>query len=451
MNANSLYASLRDEIRQIRLVDAHNHLPTEAEWLERPETFGYARDFTAFLGYARGDLAKAGMPLDALAGSLTASEKWARIRPHWPYIRYTGPGAVCRRALGMFCGVDDLTDETIPVIGERVQALWQRGAYRRLFAEQARIEVIVNTRNVEPVTETYADSFMAPLLYSDLFTLTQSRRDIERLEVASGQAIYSLQTFLRAVDTVLEQGITRRGWVGIKWHKVPYLRPPDYGPPDARAAEERLVRILRMPAKGGHGWDTPVGLDEMRPFQDFLQHHLVQQAIEWDVAIQIHTGQLGSSQGAQISHTKPSHLVDLFLQYPRARFDLLHGSFPYSDELGALAQLFANVYINMAWMEVVSPEAARRYLGEWLTSIPSNKIFAFGGDQKSPFLVCASAEIVRDNLAEALAAKVARGEISRTHAIDIARWYLHDNAWNHFQLEKRWANMLRGVEREGSR
>ncbi len=435
MNADSLRESLREAIRDIRLVDAHNHLPTEAEWLERPEAFGYARDFTAFLGYARGDLAKAGMPLDVLVGSLTAAEKWLRIRPYWPYIRYTGPGAVCRRALGMFCGVDDLADETIPVIGERVQVLWQPGAYRRLFAEQARIEVIVNTRNVEPVTETYADPFMAPLLYTDLFTLTQSRRDIERLEVASGQAIYSLQTFLRAVDTVLEQGIMRRGWVGIKWHKVPYLRPPDYG----------------MPAKGGHGWDTPVGLDEMRPFQDFLQHHLVQQAIEWDVAIQIHTGQLGSSQGAQISHAKPSHLVDLFLQYPRARFDLLHGSFPYSDELGALAQLFANVSINMAWMEVVSPDAARRYLGEWLTAIPSNKVFAFGGDQKSPFLVCASAEIVRDNLAEALAAKVARGEISRTHAIDIARWYLHDNAWNHFQLDKRWANMLRGVERERGR
>jgi hypothetical protein len=440
MNADSLCESLREAIRDIRLVDAHNHLPTEAEWLRQPEGFGYDRDFTAFLGYARGDLAKAGMPLDALAGPLTAAEKWGRIRPYWPYIRYTGPGAVCRRALGMFCGVEDLTDETIPVIGERVQELWQPGAYRRLFTEQHRIEVIVNTRNVEPVTETYADPLMAPLLYTDLFALTQSRRDIDRLEAASGQAICSLQTFLRALDAVIEQGITQRGWVGIKWHKVPYLRPPDYGPPDARAAEERLVRILRMPAKGGHGWDTPVGLDEMRPFQDYIQHHLVQQAIEWDVAIQIHTGQLGSSQGAQIANTRPSTLVDLFLQYPRARFDLLHGSFPYSDELGALAQLFANVSINMAWMEVVSPEAARRYLGEWLTAIPSNKVFAFGGDQKSPFLVCASAEIVRDNLAAALAAKVARGAISRTHALDLARWYLHDNAWNHFQLQKRWAD-----------
>lgn len=447
MNSDNLYHTLRDEIRDIPLVDAHNHLPTEAEWLDQPETFGYARDFTVFLGYARGDLAKAGMPLDALAGSLTAAEKWTRIRPYWPYIRYTGPGAACRRALNMFCGVDDLTDETVPIIGERAQALWQPGAYRRLFKEQYRIEVIVNTRNVESVTETFGDPFFAPLLYTDLFTLTQSRRDIDRLEIASGQAIYSLKTFLRALDTVIEQGVTQRGWVGIKWHKIPYLRPADYVTQDAQAAEDRLARILRMPTKGGHGWDTAVGIDEMHPFQDYIQHHLVQQAIEWDVAIQIHTGQLGGCQGAQVANARPSYLVDLFLQYPRARFDLLHGSFPYMGELGALAQLFANVYINMSWLEVVSPEGAKRWLGEWITSIPSNKVFAFGGDQKSPFLVCASAEIVRDNLAEALAAKVARGEISQEHSLDIARWYLHDNAWNHFQLEKRWANNLKGESR----
>jgi len=444
MKSVNPYDSLRQEIAQIPLVDAHNHLPTESEWLDQPELFGYSRDFTAFLGYARGDLVKAGMPLDALAGSLTPAEKWGRIHPYWPYIRYTGPGAVCRRALRLFCDVDDLTDETIPLINERVQALWQPGLYQKLFKEQYRIEVTVNTRNVEPVTETYGDAFFAPLLYTDLFTLTQSRKDIGRLEAASGQAIYSLKTFLLALDAVIEQGVTQKGWVGIKWHKIPYLRTADYATQDAQAAEDRLVRILRMPAKGGHGWDAAVGLDEMRPFQDYVQHHLVQQAIEWDVAIQIHTGQLGSSQGAQVANTRPSHLVDLFLQYPQARFDLLHGSFPYMGELGALAQIFANVYINMSWLEVVSPEAARQYLSEWLTSMPSNKVFAFGGDQKSPFLVCASAEIVRDNLAEALAAKVGRGEISREHVIEVARWYLHDNAWRYFQLGKRWADKHKG-------
>ena len=434
------YETLRTEIGKIQIVDAHNHLPTEEEWLTGPEVFGYGRDFTAFLGYARGDLVKAGMPVDALDGELSMEDKWRRIRPFWPYVRYTGAGALCRRALTMFCGVDDLSDATISHIQDRVQTLWQPGAYHRLFTEQARIAVIVNTRNVEPVTETYADEFFAPLLYTDHFALTQNRRDIHRLEEASGQEIYSLKTYLKALDSILEQGIRQKGWVGIKWHKIPYLRDMDYVTQDAQRAEDGLVRILRMPAKGGHGWDTAVGFDEMRSFQDYIQHHLIQQAIEWDVAIQVHTGQLGSSHGAQISHTKPSHLVNLFLQYPQARFDLLHASYPYTAELGALTQLFANIYINMSWLEIVSPRTAEQYLADWITSIATNKIFAFGGDQKSPFLVCASAELVRDNLAEALTALVTRGEMAEAHARDIARWLLHDNAWNYFQLEERWAH-----------
>ena len=435
---NDLYESLRAEIGKIPLVDAHNHLPTEEEWLTQPSVFGYERDFTVFLGYAKGDLVKAGMPLDALAGDLTADEKWARIKPHWPYLRYSGTGILCRRALNMFCGVDDLSDETVPIIGDRVRALWQPGTYRKLFKKQHGIRVIVNTRNVEPVEATYADAFFAPLIYTSNISMTQDRSDIHRLEEASGCSIYSLKTFLNAVDTLIERGITQQGWVGIKWHKLPYVRDMDYVTQDAQRAEDALVRILRMPARGGHGWDTAVGFAEMRPFQDYIQHHLVQQAIEWDVAVQIHTGQLGSSQGAQISHTKPSHLVDLFLQYPQARFDLLHASFPYLGEVGALTQLFANVSVNMSWLEVVSPETAKWALNDWISSLPLNKVFAFGGDQKSPFLVCASAEMVRDNLAQILADRVKRGDMPDTHALELAQWWLHDNAWNHFQLETRW-------------
>jgi len=219
----------------------------------------------------------------------------------------------------------------------------------RLFTEQHRIEVIVNTRNVEPVTETYADPFMAPLLYTDFFALTQSRRDIDRLEAASGQAVYSLQTFLRALDTVIEQGITQRGWVGIKWHKIPYLRPPTMeprtpGPP--RSGWSASCACLPEGTRLGY----PAGVDEMRRFRTTSSTTWFSRPSNGTWRSRF-TRQLGSSQGAQVANTRPSHLVDLFLQYPRARFDLLHGSFPYSGELGALTQLFANVYINMSWME----------------------------------------------------------------------------------------------------
>jgi predicted TIM-barrel fold metal-dependent hydrolase len=204
-------------------------------------------------------------------------------------------------------------------------------------------------------------------------------------------------------------------------------------------AEQCLDRILRMPASGGIASDTAVGFDEMVPFQDYIQHHLVRCAIELDLPVQIHTGTLGGSHGGDLSHTNPTHLADLFLHYPQARFDLLHASYPYMREATALAKLFPNVYVNTAWFEILSPRAAKQYLREWLTSIPTNKIFAFGGDQKSLFYSCVYAETVRENLAEILTDEVAAGGLSEQGALEAAGCLLRENAWDYFRLGERWA------------
>ncbi len=440
-----LYKSLRQEVEKIKLVDAHEHLPSEEQWLaqklDRTSLSGYVQlsqeaDFSALLGYVHADLVSAGMPKDALLPGMSGEEKWKGMRPFWRHVRNTGAGALCRRTLSMFFGVDDLTDSTVPAIQEKLASLKKPGTYRRLFKEKHNFAVCVNV--VDPVTETSSSDIFAPLLYTSNFAAVQTRSDIHRLEETADQEVYSLKTYIRALDTVLEEGF-KKGLVGIKWHKLAYLRDIHYPIGDAHAAERCLTRILRMPARGGIGADTPVGFDEMHPFQDFIQHHLVQRAIEMDWPVQIHTGTLGGSHGAQVSHTNPTHLVDLFLQYPQARFDLLHVSYPYTGELTALVKLFPNVYINTAWFEVLSPRIANRCLREWVTTIPTNKIFAFGGDQKSVFHSCAYAEMVRDNLSEILADEVVEGAMTEQHALDIATSMLRENAWEYFRLQERWA------------
>jgi predicted TIM-barrel fold metal-dependent hydrolase len=255
-----------------------------------------------------------------------------------------------------------------------------------------------------------------------------------------GQEIYSLKTYLQALDNLLEKRRSN-GFVGMKWHALAYARDIHYPDADARSAEQCLDRIFRMPASGGVAANTPVGFDAMRPFQDFIQHHLVQRAIEMDWPVQIHTGTFGLSHGGQISHANPTHLVNLFLRYPQARFDLLHSSYPYMRELTALTKLFPNVYINASWFDILSPRAAEQYLREWISSVPNNKIFAFGGDQFSVLLSCANAEMVRDTFARILADEVTEGNMSEEYAVDTAARMLRENAWEHFRLEERWANL----------
>jgi predicted TIM-barrel fold metal-dependent hydrolase len=428
-----LYRELRQALGEMQVVDAHEHLPSEEQWIAQASDL--QSPLLSALGYAVDDLVCAGMPEVALSTEMSLTEAWEQIRPFWPFVRNMGPGSLCRRALTLFCGVDDLTDATLPIIQEKLAGLRKPGIYRRLF-EDYHITVCLNTL---PSTVAPLSEFFAPLVFTTPLALVQKRSDIHSLEQAADQPIYSLRTYLQALDTLLERR-ARSGFVGLKWHTLAYLRDIHYPLADAHSAEVCLDRILRMPAQGGAASDTPVGFDEMRPFQNLIQHHLIRRAIDLDWPVQIHTGIFGGSRGAQITHAKPTHLVDLFLRYPQARFDLLHASYPYTGELTALAKLFSNVYINTAWFELLSPGFARQYLREWIRSVPLNKIFAFGADQFSPLLSCAYAETVRDNLSEALAAEVADGTMSQQQALHAAARLLRENAWEYFRLEERWAN-----------
>ena len=435
LGGSRAYERLRRGLGEVELVDAHEHLSNEDQWLA--QVFDFA-SIASFLGYVVPELVIAGMPKGAISPRMDAEEKWQQVRPFWGHVRDTGSGTLCRRALSMFCEVDDLEDSTIPLIQEKLTTLGQPGVYR-VLCDAYNIGAFVNVDRGQAFKVASASEFFAPLLYTSQLALIQRRSDLYKVEEATNQDIYSLNTYLRALDALFDQK-RKTGFVGIKWHLLAYLRDIHYPIEDAHSAERCLDRILRMPARGGVGSDTAAGFDEMRPFQNYIQHHLIQRAIEFDWPVQIHTGMLGVSFGAQISHTNPTHLTDLFLRYPQARFDLLHASYPYMRELTALVKLFPNVYINMAWFDILSPRAAKQYLREWITSVPINKIFAFGGDQFSVLLSCAYAEMVRDNLAEILADEVAEGNMTEERALDVATRLLRENAWEYFCLGDRWAS-----------
>ncbi|MCY1719450.1 amidohydrolase family protein [Prolixibacteraceae bacterium Z1-6] len=59
------------------------------------------------------------------------------------------------------------------------------------------------------------------------------------------------------------------------------------------------------------------------------------------------------------------------------KFILFHGAYPFGGELASLAKNFRNVYIDLCWLYIISPTYSRRYLHEWLETIPANKIIAF--------------------------------------------------------------------------
>jgi len=92
------------------------------------------------------------------------------------------------------------------------------------------------------------------------------------------------------------------------------------------------------------------------------------------------------------------------------------------------------VFIDMCWGHIVSPEAARRALVEWLDAVPANKISAFGGDYCFVDGIYGHQLLARQNVAAALAQKVTDGSLSHARAEEIATWVFVDNPKQLFGL-----------------
>ena len=169
-----------------------------------------------------------------------------------------------------------------------------------------------------------------------------------------------------------------------------------------------------------------------------MMHAMLRFADQRECAVQIHTG-LQEGNGNVIADANPVHLSNLFLEYGNVRFDLFHMGYPYMMELGALAKNFRNVNIDMCWGHIISPEAARRSLVEWLDAVPANKISAFGGDYCFVDGVYGHQYLARRNVAAALAQKVDDGSFDLARAKEIAQWLFVDNPVRILNLSDRLA------------
>ncbi len=97
---------------------------------------------------------------------------------------------------------------------------------------------------------------------------------------------------------------------------------------------------------------------------------------------------------------------------------------------------YKDVYIDMCWMHIISQSASKMYLGEWLETVPSNKIFAFGGDYQTVEGVYGHSVIARQNITEVLAKKVKKGYFTEEQAIAVAKRILRENALELYKLKK---------------
>ena len=191
-----------------------------------------------------------------------------------------------------------------------------------------------------------------------------SRDDIKRLEDGSGIRITSFSKYLEAVEALIEKAY-EMGAIALK-NQLTYFRTLKYERVNRAYAEDEFNNIFKT--KHIHEWhERPLLTGQS--FQDYMFHFILDIANKKNLTLQIHAG-LQEGNGNILSNSNPVLLSNLFLEYPDVNFDIFHMSYPFQDVLTVLSKNYANVFIDMCWAHIVSPNASINALLEWFDTVP---------------------------------------------------------------------------------
>ena len=431
------------EVERIPIVDTHEHTMPESERTD------YALDFSLlFAHYSSSDLVSAGMSPRMMEAvrlpmyryrmllnsrtklgrpvpkpereDLSLEERWRAMEPYWEAIRNTAYARAVLIAAKDLFNVDDLNCHTYERLSQAIADTHRPGWYRHVLADLAGIEVgIIDIQTTDVDRELFA-----PSMRLDHYIAIGSRSDLDGLEEESEVAIHSLDDLVEALQATVLRYVSN-GAVAVK-SALAYRRTLSYEKVTRGEAEVVFNRLAQHLGEGP-SWA------EAKPLQDYMMHQVIRAAIQANLPIQVHTG-LHEGNESIITNSQATKLVNLFIEYREARFDLFHGGYPYTSEFATLAKNFPNVYPDLCWVHLISPEIGRRQLHELIETVPGNKILAFGGDCVSVEISYAHARMARRVVARVMAEKVEDGYMSETEALALARRMLHDNPARLFNL-----------------
>lgn len=421
MKLEGLAAELYDEIAQIPVVDCHEHLPTEKERIEKPTDVTHL-----FKHYCLADLNAAGLDMGRDPGrwrslplfdaSQPLMPRWAQMKPAFEAIRHGSYAYPALAYVRDVLGIPDIRDDTVEEISRRMQAEMRPGLYRRLMVERCGIRRAIQC--TEGVVAGDQDFFVY---------LIRDRAcgvPLGTLERETRRVIRTLDDYVDALGQYVAEG-KKAGAAGYKVGAA-YSRGIDF-PDVPRGDAERVFCRLRAKVS------SAVSDTDREALENYLLRRAVEACIENDLPVVIHTGYQAGVHN-DIRNARATHLWSLLRDYPQARFDLFHGSFPYVEDMVVLGKYFENVSLNMCWMHIMSPEISRRALAAWLDAVPATKIFAFGGDYLVVEKVYGHLKLARADVALVLAKKVRQGRMTESEALKVARLLFHDNAVAWYKL-----------------
>ncbi|MCG8310657.1 MAG: amidohydrolase [Cytophagales bacterium] len=428
---NNYYQSLISFADEIKVIDTHEH----HGWTEDYGDLHFRLPHLITESYLMQDIVCAGgqwIVMDR-ADSLNLEEYWEINGKSLDYCRGTSFYSHFVAGFQKLYDFDDLyfTESNIHDLSAQVEENYTN--YRSWFDEafhKAGFELMFMDRWREPFNTKMDEKYFALVFRIDILVLHSSLKpgkgdnipEIFKRALDAGYELNTLDDYLDYCDKLFQMYL-ENNVVCVK-NGMAYFRSLDYE--DVPYEEARAL------------FDKPsaeLTKQEAKKIQDFVYHWLIQKTIKYQLPIQIHIGFLAGA-GNWLENGKPMKLNNLAIEYPKARFVMLHGGFPWTGESISLGKMFSNVYLDLSWLPQISRQEAVQSLDEMFDAVPYNKIF-WGGDCDFIEEATGSLEFGKSVVAEVLAARIKRGLLTEDVAKEMMLHIFRENAISVFNLEEK--------------
>lgn len=414
---------LAQHIQQTKLIDTHEHLRSEQEYVENgPDVLG-----DLFNNYVLADLISAGATQQAV-NALTDTKnpdieaRWNGIKDAWAHCQFTGYGEAVRLIAKDVYGMEEITLAGIEAGAKINQQRRQPGERLRILRDEGNLDHVQIDNFVWPCLPDASgvDFFLYDLSWA---SFCDGSFDVPALVAETGCEVRDLNTLRLAMSALFAK----------------------YGPNAiAVKAQHAYDRTLMWqertdaevaPILARHLRSANLTVNERLCLGDWCWARGVELAIEHNLPFKIHTGYYAGNNRMPVDRIKPGHLCGLLARYLDARFVLMHIAYPYDPELAAIAKHYRNVYVDLCWAWSIDPYSAGNFVRRFIHTVPLNKLFVFGGDVGWPSASVAYAKQARRWFTRALQAEVDEGLLTEAQAMQVATRLMRENQLECFDLD----------------
>jgi len=413
----TLKENLLSELEKIRTVDCHSHTHLKSTYYETGPF-----DLFSLTSYFERDIqSTVGEPI--YEGTKNDEDRWLRLKE---VLRKSQNVSYWRHNLVVYQKLfglkdEELSDDNWQHINEAIclkskDPSWYNHVTKDLCKLQTQV------RNI-PWFESWEEEYFTAILRMEPALELHNADTRKQLEQHVSMPVDSLKSAKQALLKLAKEYIDK-GAVGIKLAHA-YSRTLHSIPVSDKTASQIFDQAVRK---------HDLNAEDVKQLQDYVIFYLGELAQEMGLVFQIHTGV--QSNWGNIPDSNPLLLIPLLKAFPNVRFDLFHAGYPYSRMLGMLGKHYPNVWLNMAWMYVISIAASRQVLSEWIDLVPGYRILGFGSDVRFPEMILGHLEMARSCVADVLAEKVEKDFLSEEEALSLAQRMFRDNGMELYSLPK---------------